>query len=104
MEFKNVITRMFCIGCTLYVEDKLSCCYLDGSGKDKYCLIVLEKTKRLFNLRSIEGYRLAIVKDGIDDVREKVSEINLSEGKLKSYTDAILDLIELDYVKEIKDK
>jgi len=75
MEFKNVITRMFCIGCTLYVEDKLSCCYLDGSGIDKYCPMVLEKTQRLFNLRSIEGYRLAIVKDGIDDVKDKIIEI-----------------------------
>ncbi len=109
-DFKRQIRRLFCGGCSLYVEDKLSCCYVDGSGKDKYCPMVLEKTKTLFALRSSEGYRLAVVNDKdtlpIDECKDnyllfECLKLNGVVDKIQSCHDCTNKVV-VNYVKEIK--
>lgn len=49
-DLRNKIARVYCSGCTLYVEKSKSCCYIDGSGRDKYCPSVLSKADQIIKI------------------------------------------------------
>jgi len=108
--FKQQLARIFCESCPIYVEQVQSCCYVDGSGRDKFCTAPLNKLDQLFALRSKEGYRLAIV----DDNAELPEDVNLEweirdvnspvTGNYSAYKNAEQDMIVDGYVKEVKEK
>jgi hypothetical protein len=73
-QLKKQIARVQCFGCPLYVEIKKSCCYVDGSGSDKYCPSVLNKADQI----------LAIIFQS----RSSKSEIRISELESALMSDA----------------